>query len=63
MEMKIEEVFRLALYKKMDELKEVFEEYIIDNDMDFQLLSCENDINKILSLFDQYNKDNKRLEL
>lgn len=64
MEIKIEDVFKLALYKKMEELKEVFDDYLNNPDMDFQLLRCENDINRILSLFiNEYSRYNREKDL
>ena len=64
MEINIEGIFKLALYKKMEELKEVFDDYLNNPDMDFQLLRCENDINRILSLFiNEYSRYNREKDL
>ena len=52
--MHMEKVFKLAINKQMDELKDVVDDYIEDNATHSELLNTVDELKDLVYLFDNY---------
>jgi len=55
--MNMENVFKLAIDKKMDEIKEIVNDYIEDTASSSELLTVADELKDIIKLFNKYENE------